>query len=402
MNLLFLCGCYESQHEPEVALQSKKLMETASNLHQHRLIQGLRSQNCTLQVVSAPFIGAWPTQSKQLVFRGFQSPSQQKITYVSFHNLWGWRSISRARVLRKMVDRFLKDTHGTKRAMLVYAPHTPFLQAAVHAKRKEADLHICLIVPDLPQYMNLNTGTRWFYDFCKFFDIRLFEKLNRHVDSYLLLTHAMAEVLHVDKRPFVVAEGLTNSENIQRPISRTHNFVYAGKLMRRFGIQRLLDAFAMLTDSRYRLIICGDGEMRAEVEAAALQDERICYAGLLPPHRLKEIFANAGVLVNPRTSEDAYTRYSFPSKVIEYLQTGLPVVSNILDGMPPVYQTMVYCVENNSVAALAAAMEKAMCASAAAEEVRIAAVQEHLQTLHPSEICKQLVTMIAGEAVHSA
>ena len=395
MNLLLICGYYEPQHEPEALAATKGTMEAASILHQRRLIEGLRSQDCALQVVSAPFIGAWPVRSGWRVFRGFRMPTQQKITYVPFHNLWGWRNISRARALRKPVDAFLKETEGTKRAILVYAPHTPFLQAAVRAKRLAPDLRICLIVPDLPQYMNLNTGTRWFYDLCKRFDIRLFEKLNREVDSYLLLTHAMADALHVGKRPFIVSEGLTDGGSVALPSSRSRTFVYAGKLAQRFGVQRLLDAFALLPNQDYRLILCGNGEMHGAVEAAAARDARICCAGLLPQAELQTLLAGAGVLVNPRTGVEAYTRYSFPSKIIEYLQTGHPVVSSMLEGMPAVYRRMMYCPADDSAAALARAMEDAMHADAAAERQRVERVQEYWRTLAPAAVGERLFRLIA-------
>ena len=392
MNLLFLCGCFEPQHEAEVASAAKGLMETASNLHQRRLIEGLRSRSDRLQVVSAPFIGAWPVRSSRRVFRGFSKPTSEGITYVPFHNLWGWRSISRAMALRKPVEQFMKETQGTKRAIIVYAPHTPFLYAAVRVKRLAPDLHICLIV-------NLNTGRRRFYDFCKTFDIRLFEKYNSEVDSYLLLTRPMADALHVGKRPFMVLEGLTDGTPVQMPSNRSKNFVYAGKLVQRFGVERLLKAFSMLDDPEYRLIICGDGEMRHAVETAARADSRICYAGLLPQDQMREVFRGAGVLVNPRTGEEIYTRYSFPSKIIEYLQTGLPVVSSCLEGMPDVYRQLLYCPEDDSVPALAKAMEKAMHAGPSDEAVRIQAVRKHLHTLEPSSAGRRLLAMIAGEAV---
>ena len=401
MNILFLCGCYEPQHEAEVASTARSLMEAASNRHQHRLIEALCSQPCDLKIISAPFIGAWPLRSKRCFFRGFQNPSEKQITYVPFHNLWGWRNISRTYALRKPIDRFLKETQGSKRAIIVYTPHTPFLQAAVRAKQTAPDLHLCLIVPDLPQYMNLNTRGRWFYDFCKQFDIRLFETLNQQTDSFLLLTQPMADVLQTGKRPFMVSEGITSAEPIPMPASRSRTFMYAGKLVSRFGIQRLLDAFALLKDQNYRLIICGDGEMRSDVEAAAARDARICYAGLLGQKELKAVLAGAGVLVNPRTSEEDYTRYSFPSKILEYLQTGLPVVGNYLEGMPPIYRNLMYCAENNSVPALAKAMEAAMNAAVTAEKVRVLAVQEYFRTLTPEATGKKLLDMICGKAVQN-
>lgn len=399
MNILLLCGCMELQHEAEAAAWVKGQMEHASTLHQRRLIEGLRAHPCHLKIVSAPFIGAWPIRSTLRIFRGFSQPTHMDITYVPFHNLWGFRSISRAMALQKPVGDFLEKTQGMKRAVIIYAPHTPFLYAAVRAKPKAPDLHICLIVPDLPQYMNLNTGHRRFYDFCKLFDIRLFEKLNRQVDSYLILTSAMADALHINGRPFLVSEGMAESKAIQPPDVRSQTFVYAGKLVRRFGIQRLLDAFSLLKDERYRLILCGDGEMRCAVENAARLDSRISYRGLLAHDQLADVLQTAGVLVNPRTGIEAYTRYSFPSKIIEYLQTGLPVVSAFLEGMPDVYRQLLYCPEDDSSAALARAMEDALQADPAKEQLRIQAARKHLNTLAPSAVAGRLLAMIEGKSV---
>lgn len=398
MNLLLLCGYLEKQHEAEVA--SRSHLEQAANLYQRRLIEGLRGQPCHLRVVSAPFIGVWPKLSSQRVFRGFAVPSQEDVTYVPFHNLWGYRSISRMQALRKPVDDFLKETPGTERAIVIYAPHTPFLHAAVRAKRKAPDLRICLIVPDLPQYMNLNTGSRRFYDFCKYFDIRLFEKRNRQVDAYLLIARPMADALHVGQRPYFVAEGLADEHSIQQPGTRSKTFVYAGKLVRRFGVKRMLEAFSLLDDPEFRLVICGDGEMRTAVEAAAQKDQRIRYLGMLPHSQLKAVLRGAGVLVNPRTGEEAYTRYSFPSKIIEYLQTGLPVVSACLDGMPDVYRQLLYCPADDSAAALAQAMQWAMEADPAEEKARVQLTQAHLRTLAPSVVAGRLLSMIKGKAAY--
>ena len=400
MNILLLCGYIEPQHEAEAAAWTKGQMEHASLIHQRRLIEGLSAYPCQLTIVSAPFIGAWPIRSTLRVFRSFSHSTRMDIAYVPFHNLWGFRSISRAAALRKPVDDFLKTSQGTKRAVIVYAPHTPFLYAAVRAKRKAPDLHICLIVPDLPQYMNLNAKGRCFYDFCKHFDICLFEKLNRQVDSYMLLTRPMADALDIGNRPFMVAEGLADSKAIPMPAVRSKTFVYAGKLIRRFGIQRLLDAFSMLKDDEYRLIICGDGEMRCAVENAARLDPRICYKGLLPHDQLAEVLQSASVLVNPRTGKEAYTRYSFPSKIIEYLQTGLPVVSAVLEGMPDVYRQLLYCPQDDSATALAKAMEDAMQADPASEQLRLQAACAHLNALMPSAVAGRLMAMIEGKAVH--
>ena len=108
------------------------------------------------------------------------------------------------------------------------------------------------------------------------------------------------------------------------------------------------------------------------------------------------------MLVNPRISGEAYTRYSFPSKVIDYLQTGLPVVSAFLEGMPDIYRQLLYCPADDSSASLAKTMENAMHADPIREEMRLQAVQAYLCTLAPSVVAGQLLDMIAGKAVDEA
>ena len=69
---------------------------------------------------------------------------------------------------------------------------------------------------------------------------------------------------------------------------------------------------------------------------------RIDYKGQVPPDIAKEIIDNASVLVNPRPNDSEYTKYSFPSKNIEYLMSGKAVVAYMLDGMPERYSEFIY------------------------------------------------------------
>ena len=65
-----------------------------------------------------------------------------------------------------------------------------------------------------------------------------------------------------------------------------------------------------------------------------------------------ELQANAYALINPRRNEGEYTKYSFPSKTMEYLSTGLPVIAYMLDGMPEEYREVIICPKDNSISSL--------------------------------------------------
>ena len=83
------------------------------------------------------------------------------------------------------------------------------------------------------------------------------------------------------------------------------------------------------------------------IKEAVLKDRRIKYLGQIDPMKAKEWQNKADVLINPRMNNEEYTKYSFPSKTIEYLMTGKPVVAYKLDGMKDIYSDFLYVVPEN-------------------------------------------------------
>lgn len=363
MKVLLLCGYFEPQYQEEISQKTKTWVENAANTFQQRLIRGLRVQDISLKIVSAPFIGPWPTAYQDVLFTGFKAgDSAQGIRYVHFNNLWGYRNLSRTAALKRCVKEFVREKTTEEKAILVYCPHTPFLEAAIYGKALDPSIHIHMVVPDLPQYMNLSKKAHPIYDFFKKIDIRQMEKLIAQVDSFTLLTEYMADKMQVGRRPYIVVEGITDRAAIcydgQKPTGK--KIAYAGKLVEAFGVKRLIEAFDLLSDGEATLHICGGGELKSYVEQASKVDRRIHYHGVVTAEKANEILCDADVLVNPRQNDDEYTKYSFPSKNIEYLMTGHGVVAYVLDGMPSGYRRMLYVPKDNTVKGLALAIEDAL------------------------------------------
>ena len=61
---------------------------------------------------------------------------------------------------------------------------------------------------------------------------------------------------------------------------------------------------------------------------------------------------NAVVLINPRQNNEEFTKYSFPSKNLEYLSSGVPLIAYKLDGIPNEYDDYIIYPENDSVYSL--------------------------------------------------
>ena len=247
--------------------------------------------------------------------------------------------------------------------------------------------------------MNLNSNKSSVYNFAKKFDIKAFERLNLSVDSYVLLTEEMTELLDVHGMPYLVREGISDcdaaAQQVKRKQGRVRDIVYTGKLNRAFGICNLIDAFRLLGDGDLRLVVCGTGDAEDYVRGAAERDRRIFFAGQVDAKSAVSYQENASVLVNPRLPKEAYTRYSFPSKNIEYLSRGVPVVAYYLPGMQPEYKHMLFIPANETPVALSGAISGALKASTEDLIAKRSAADKRLRLLAKDRFAADLIKLMS-------
>jgi glycosyltransferase involved in cell wall biosynthesis len=228
-----------------------------------------------------------------------------------------------------------------------------FLNIAKLIKKVNPSIHICLIAPDLPEYMSLNEKQSLLTRLSRAVDLFLINKSLNIVDSFVLITEHMKDPLKVGNRPYVVVEGMvptnSNSDVLERnKKEKIKSILYTGTLIKKYGILQLLSAFSLIDDENYRLIICGSGEAEAEIKANCKLDKRVSFMGLLAPERIKDLQEKATVLVNPRQNDNSFTKYSFPSKIMEYLISGTATVAYKLSGMPDEYTKYIFYIEGDS------------------------------------------------------
>ena len=87
------------------------------------------------------------------------------------------------------------------------------------------------------------------------------------------------------------------------------------------------------------LLIFGDGdyEVKEYIKKMACNSKHIQYLGTIPNEEVLRYEKMAELLINPRPNIGDYTKYSFPSKLIEYMCSGIPALVNKLDGVPDEY-----------------------------------------------------------------
>lgn len=244
-------------------------------------------------------------------------------------------------------------------AIIVYSMHYPFMIAAYEAKRMCTNAKIYVIVPDLPQYMQLTKST--IKRMLKSLDWLRIKNIIQKFDGFILYSGAMQEFLDIPAEKCMVMEGSYNATYIPNIIpddKNTISVMYSGVLDLEYGIRELLDAMEYLP-SNYELWLTGLGDGVEEIKKRCRTDHRIKYLGYF--NTREELFdkqAAATMLISPRKIENIASRFCFPSKLFEYMITGKPVISCYLDGIPEDYYPYLICLEAVTPVCIANTIDK--------------------------------------------
>lgn len=154
----------------------------------------------------------------------------------------------------------------------------------------------------------------------------------------------------------------------QRHEDGTTTYMYAGILEPVTGVDMLLKAFSRVSNPSIRLKISGKGSFQKLVEEAAKQDDRITYLGCVPYEEYLCNLAKADVLVNPRNMNLPENENNFPSKIMEYLATGKPIISTRFPGWEKYNEYIAFC--ESTVDGLQTALESVDVERYSAKEQR--------------------------------
>lgn len=175
-----------------------------------------------------------------------------------------------------------------------------------------------------------------------------------HYSLYIILTEQMNAVVNPRNKPHIVMEGLADMDfllaqhqHVQKTSPRI--VMYAGGLHERYGLKTLVDAFGKLPFDDVQLLIYGMGPFSEDLKRYAENDHRIIYGGTVSNKEIVQKEMEATLLVNPRPTHEEFTKFSFPSKNIEYMASGTPLLTTRLPGMPQEYYPYIYTIDKEDV-----------------------------------------------------
>lgn len=358
MEILFLCGIYPQPYKEEFFINSKKGYQFAAQNLQEAIVDGFVANDANLFILTIPFLSTFPLGYKKPIVK--YSPSKFNdivpTECATFINIPFLQEI--ASTAERDVFKWCRSKDGKIKHIIVYSLSLNLMKIAIKAKNAFKDVQISVIVPDLPEFMGSNpiyralglkkSNVKGVYNNITFFD------------NFILLSKAMASPLGINENKYIVVEGVFNSisETSQEFEfeNDTKTILYTGALSQKYGIDTLLQSFFSIPNPDYRLVICGDGDAKELIQEFVAQDNRIKYMGKVSNELILALQKKATLLVNPRTPEGEYTKFSFPSKTLEYFASGTPVLMYKLPGVPDEYFNYCYTLESLTHEALATKM----------------------------------------------
>lgn len=248
------------------------------------------------------------------------------------------------------------------------------------------------IVTDLPDMLG---GSR--------FSKKLANFVIAHCTGYVLLTEAMNGYLNKSGKPYVILEGhadITMKDKMPSMEKKESPRIcfYAGGVSKQYGLGNLVDGFRMADIPNARLHIYGPGDYVEELQQIAVSDDRIFYGGMLLNTQIVDKEMEATLLVNPRPTEEEYVKYSFPSKTMEYMASGTPVLTTVLPGMPKEYHPYVYLLEDETAEGIARKLREVLETSdeglfQKGQEARKFVLEQKNNVIQAQKILEMLKTM---------
>jgi glycosyltransferase involved in cell wall biosynthesis len=170
----------------------------------------------------------------------------------------------------------------------------------------------------------------------------------RRTDAIVTLAPALISRFSLQQTPALVFPGILDSSfvkqvmlsNVSKSVAqKKFTIIYAGGLHQAYGVDQLIDAILeMPTDLSIQLQLFGRGDQEQRIQQLALNDPRFYYGGFVGNDILIHAMLSADLLINPRPTTADFSLNSFPSKLIEYLATGKPVLTTKISSIPEEYK----------------------------------------------------------------
>lgn len=316
------------------------------------LTRALSTHNQLTLISSIP-IQNYPLANK--IFFGGGKFSVENISgfYVPFINLLIFKHLTR------LISTFFILIYLYKvskpQAIFIHGVHSPYLLLA--ALLSSFDIKTAVIVTDPPGVIKKTDS--FLARYLKNLDAKLVKYLLNK--SGLVVSLSPKLLLDLDKPKFKLTfPGFLNKNfkkhidiSINRGKRKKNNkfrIVYAGGLHKEYGVRNLVDAVLTLNKNlEIELLLFGKGNELNYIKEVSSIDSRIIYGGFVNNAQVALELTHANLLINPRPTDLEFASLSFPSKLIEYMYSGTPILTTRIQSIPDNFKDCFFFIDDESI-----------------------------------------------------
>lgn len=273
----------------------------------------------------------------------------------------------------KLVTRFFSSLYYSfknfhrkqnKAGVIVYSVHVPYMAVGlIIAKVFKIDyIAIWTDPPSVSTRRDSLLKSR-----LRTLELKISKYLMQKATKVIALTKYLAEDFAPGK-PYLVMEGIIDLKDMncsQKKEKKSFNqdpirIIYTGSLAKRYGVKNIVEGFLSMSNQNAVLEIYGRGDFEDELLSIVNSNHNVIYKGFVNNKEIIKIQRKADFLINARSSEDDFVKYSFPSKTLEYMLSGTPLITTMLPGIPEEYKDYVIILDNNSTEAISTKLEEVL------------------------------------------
>lgn len=313
--------------------------------HQWAIIEGIElGGKVTIDLISFPMISDYPRNEKILIpgIRWSHSNGSNDIVLFTF-NVFPFKLIFRMIfTLFELVKWFIMNCRQTS-VVMVYSSQISQL-IAIRIASIFFNFKSVAVLTD-PISMGI-PGESKIKRLVRILDRRLQKYHLKNLDGLIVLTRDLATDYAADV-PYVVVEGIAPDIDqdiiIEYPRNEKFTVAYAGMLKAEYDILLLLNSVKQLED--VELWIFGKGDMMDDVISFCEKHNNVKYFGFLEPMELRKKLVMADCFISHLPVDGWYTKYKFPSKILEYMAIGKPVISSRYPTIPSEYSELIVWID---------------------------------------------------------
>lgn len=369
MKILFVSCCIPDELEHEITQYCKQSINIhdAANTFQKSLIHGFIENGVEIDVITAPSLPAYPMGYKVLHIPQLSTLIEGKMPcqVLPYNTLVLTKYTNMERLLVKYATEWIEHNSQYELAIIVYNINSAFMGAIKKVKKRYPNVTTSIIVTDMIEDVDNFAANRTYLK-------RIQQQLHKRkvfasyeaIDKYILLSEQMKERIPNCKDNYIVVEGIyTRPQEIQHDIPKEKVVFYSGALDTFVNVPEMVEAFKGINKADYKLVVCGAGPLADYIKNEAEKNKNIEYLGSIPRREVLEWQRKSSLLINPRKPSEI-TKYSFPSKTMEYFTSGTPVLMYKLQGIPEEYYSYCYTIAGISVEEFKDSLERVLSISA--------------------------------------